>query len=186
MNIMNTLRSTYQRSIHQIRQFHKCIIQQTEVTAAATASTVSVSESVSTENHPAVSSKIEMIANQIVNLNLIEVAQLSDLLKKKLNLPDAPIMPMGGFIANAPNAEVEEEESQVVQTAFTVKLTGFDEKQKIALIKELKSILPDCNLVQAKKFVESTPGVVKADIAKDEAEKLKEAITKVGGTVEIV
>ena len=47
-----------------------------------------------------------MIANQIVNLNLIEVAQLSDLLKKKLNLPDATIMPMGGFIANAPSAEV--------------------------------------------------------------------------------
>ncbi|KAK9298310.1 hypothetical protein QLX08_008316 [Tetragonisca angustula] len=186
MNIMNTLRSTYQRSIHQIRQFHKCIIQQTEVTAAATASTVSVSESVSTENHPAVSSKIEMIANQIVNLNLIEVAQLSDLLKKKLNLPDATIMPMGGFIANAPSAETEEEESQVVQTAFTVKLIGFDEKQKIALIKELKGILPDCNLVQAKKFVESAPGVIKADIAKDEAEKLKETITKVGGTVEIV
>lgn len=65
-----------------------------------------MSESVSTENHPAVSSKIEMIASQIVNLNLIEVAQLSDLLKKKLNLPDAPIMPMGGFIASAPSAEV--------------------------------------------------------------------------------
>ncbi|KOX78312.1 39S ribosomal protein L12, mitochondrial [Melipona quadrifasciata] len=171
MNIMNTLRSTYQKSIYQIRQFHKCIIQQTEVTAAATASTVSVSESVPTESHPAVSSKIEMIAGQIVNLNLIEVAQLSDLLKKKLNLPDAPVMPMGGFVASGPNVEVEEE-PQVVQTAFTVKLTGFDEKQKIALIKELKSILPNCNLVQAKKFVESTPGVIKADIAKDEAEKL--------------
>ena len=40
--------------------------------------------------------------------------------------------------------------------------------------------------IQAKKFVESAPGVIKADIAKDEAEKLKETITKVGGTVEIV
>lgn len=40
--------------------------------------------------------------------------------------------------------------------------------------------------IQAKKFVESVPNVIKADIAKDEAEKLKETITKVGGTVEIV
>ena len=33
---------------------------------------------------------------------------------------------------------------------------------------------------QAKKFVESSPVVVKADVSKDEAEKLKEALTKVG------
>jgi len=33
---------------------------------------------------------------------------------------------------------------------------------------------------QAKKFVESAPTVIKSDIGKDEAEKLKEAFTKVG------
>ena len=42
----------------------------------------------------------------------------------------------------------DNDEPQVVQTAFSVKLTGYDEKQKIALIKEIKTILPDCNLVQ--------------------------------------
>lgn len=42
----------------------------------------------------------------------------------------------------------ESEEPQIVQTAFTIKLTAFDEKEKIALIKEMKNILPDCNLVQ--------------------------------------
>lgn len=42
----------------------------------------------------------------------------------------------------------ENEEPQIVQTAFTIKLIAFDEKQKIALIKEIKAILPDCNLVQ--------------------------------------
>lgn len=40
-------------------------------------------------------------------------------------------------------------------------------------------------LFQAKKFVESAPQVVKADIPKDEAEKLKEALAAVGGEVEI-
>lgn len=35
-----------------------------------------------------------------------------------------------------------------VQTSFTVKMTGFDDKQKVALIKEIKSLLPDTNLVQ--------------------------------------
>ena len=39
--------------------------------------------------------------------------------------------------------------------------------------------------VQAKKFVESTPQVVKADMPKDEAEKLKEELVAAGGTAEI-
>ncbi|XP_012347385.1 39S ribosomal protein L12, mitochondrial isoform X1 [Apis florea] len=147
MYIMNTLRFICQRNIHQIRHFHKCTIQQTE--AIATISTPSL-ESVATQNELPVNSKIEQIANQIVSLNLIEVAQLSELLKKRLNLPDA--MPMSSFVAAPIKAEEEVEEAAVVQTAFTVKLTGFDEKQKIALIKELKTILPNCNLVQAKKL----------------------------------
>jgi len=76
----------------------------------------------------------------------------------------------------------------------------FDEKQKVALIKEVKNLMDGMNLVQvgailnsfliqicyiilqfqAKKFVESAPTVIKSDIGKDEAEKLKEAFTKVG------
>jgi len=44
--------------------------------------------------------------------------------------------------------EEEEQVQQKVQTEFTVKLMAFDEKQKVALIKEVKSLLPDTNLVQ--------------------------------------
>lgn len=129
------------------------------------------------------SPKIENLVNEITKLNLIEVGELSDLLKKRLNLPDAPLMPMGGFSAVPVAAAAEEEEElapKKVQTSFTVKLLKFDEKQKIALIKEVKNLLEGMNLVQAKKFVESVPTVVKADMPKDEAEKLKEALTKVG------
>ena len=41
------------------------------------------------------------------------------------------------------------------------------------------------NLVQAKKFVESAPAVVKTDLSKDEADKLKAALELVGGTCKI-
>lgn len=47
-------------------------------------------------------------------------------------------------------------------------------------------IITFSNLFQAKKFVEGVPAIVKSDISKDEAEKLKETIVKVGGEVEIV
>lgn len=64
----------------------------------------SLLESVTTQKELPVNSKIEQIANQIISLNLIEVAQLSELLKKKLNLPDA--MPMNSFVAGPVKAEV--------------------------------------------------------------------------------
>ena len=54
------------------------------------------------------SPKIESLVNEITKLNLLEVGELSELLKKRLNLPDAPVMPMGGFapIGQATAAEV--------------------------------------------------------------------------------
>lgn len=106
-------------------------------------------------------------------------------MKKRLNLPDAPMMPMGGMMMQAAQEEEETATPQAVKSSFTVKLTKYDEKQKVALIKEIKSLLEGMNLVQAKKFVESAPTVVKADIGKEEAEKLKEALVKVGAVVEV-
>merc|ERR1711892_632623 len=86
--------------------------------------------------------------------------------------------------------KVEEEEEEAaapvaVQTSFTIKLTKFDPSKKVAIIKAIKSLVEGMNLVQAKKFVESAPAVVRADIAKDEAEKIKEALVAVGGECEI-
>ncbi|KAJ6648598.1 39S ribosomal protein L12, mitochondrial [Pseudolycoriella hygida] len=107
--------------------------------------------------------KLVKIVTDISQLNLLEVSELSSLLKKTLNLPDAPMMPAFAMI----------------------KLMKFDDKQKIALIKEVKNLLDGMNLVQAKKFVESAPTLVKENASKEEAEKLKEAFTKVGAVIEI-
>ncbi|CAG9857028.1 unnamed protein product [Phyllotreta striolata] len=131
-----------------------------------------------------VSPKIDKLAAEISQLNLLEVSELSSVLKKRLNLPDAPVMPMGGF-APAPAAADEEEAPKAVKSSFTVKLMKFDEKQKVPLIKEIKNLIEGMNLVQAKKFVEGAPAVIKADIPKEEADKLKEAVEKVGGVVEV-
>merc|ERR1712111_194460 len=102
-----------------------------------------------------------------------------------LNISDAPVMMAGSAPAPAaaPKDEEEEEDSApaAVQTSFTVKLTKFDPAKKVAIIKEIKNLVEGMNLVQAKKFVESAPAVVKADIAKDEAEKIKETLAALGG-----
>lgn len=136
-----------------------------------------------------VNPKLEGIANSIAALNLLEVSELSALLKKKLNLPETAFVPQMAAGPARPAAAAAEEEEEAapkkVQTSFKVKLVKFDEKQKVALIKEVKNLLEGMNLVQAKKFVESAPTVVKEDIPKDEAEKLKEALSKAGAVIEI-
>ncbi|KAK7502359.1 hypothetical protein BaRGS_00006312 [Batillaria attramentaria] len=130
--------------------------------------------------------KIEKLVQDISQLTLLEVADLNELLKKTLNIQDAPMMAMGAVAAPAAKEEEEEEVApRQEKVAFTVKLTKFDDKKKVQLIKEIKNLIPNMNLVQAKKFVESAPQVVKADIAKDEAEKLKEALVAAGGEAEI-
>ncbi len=96
---------------------------------------------------------------------------------------------MTGAVA-APSAQQKEEEAaeeapQAVQTSFTLKLDGFAADKKVALIKEIKSNIEGMNLVQAKKFVESAPTVIKAEVSKDEAENLKKVLEAAGAQCSI-
>merc|ERR1719328_844864 len=97
------------------------------------------------------------------------------------------MMSSGAAPAAAPVVEEEAEEVApvAVQTSFTLKLNSFAADKKVALIKEIKANVDGMNLVQAKKFVESAPAVVKADLAKDEAEKLKTVLEAAGATCSI-
>ncbi|KAJ1526897.1 hypothetical protein ONE63_008449 [Megalurothrips usitatus] len=128
--------------------------------------------------------KIEKLVNEIAGLTLVEVADLSDLLKKRLNLPDAPVMPVGGFVpVGAGAAPAQEEKDEAVKNSFNVKLVKFDEKQKVPLIKCVKGLVEGMNLVQAKKFIESVPVVLKENVEKEEAEKLMKELTAAGAEV---
>lgn len=131
--------------------------------------------------------KLQAIVNNIAALNLLEVSELSALLKKTLNLPDAPVVAFGAGAA-APAAAEEEEASApaVIQSLFKVRLNSFDDSKKIVLIKELKNQCEGMNLVQAKKFIESAPAIVKEELSKEEAEALKAALEKFGAAVEVL
>merc|ERR1712212_690398 len=89
--------------------------------------------------------KIQSIVGQISQLTLVEVADLNDLLKKTLNISDAPMMAFGaGMPAPAAAQEEEDEEAAApkqVQTSFTLKLMKFDSTKKVALIKQVKAVL---------------------------------------------
>nr|ACQ59010.1 39S ribosomal protein L12, mitochondrial precursor [Anoplopoma fimbria] len=132
------------------------------------------------------SPKIQPLVGDIANLTLLEASDLNELLKKTLNIQDVGMMPMGAMAASAvPAAAADEEEAPVKkeQTHFTVKLTELKAAEKVKLIKEVKNCIQGLNLVQAKKLVEALPQEIRANVSKEEAEKLKAALEAAGGTV---
>ncbi|KAB7504164.1 39S ribosomal protein L12, mitochondrial [Armadillidium nasatum] len=123
--------------------------------------------------------KIKNLVNEISQLSILEVADLNSLLKKTLNISEAPMMAMGAMPVAAQKEEEESGDTKV-QTCFTLRITKYDESKKVALIKAIKSVMEGMNLVQAKKFVESLPAVVRKDSPKEEVEKLQEELSAVG------
>lgn len=135
-----------------------------------------------TESAP-VDPKISQIVDQISTLTLLETSALITELKTRLNISDIAL-PAAGAGAAAPAAPVEEEVKEVVeeQTIFSIKLESFDAKSKPKIIKEVKSLL-GLSLVESKKFVEAAPKVLKENVAKEDADKIKATLEGLGAKV---
>jgi len=104
------------------------------------------------------------------------------LLKSRLNIQEIA-MPSAAAAAPAPAAEAPVEEKPKEKTVFNIKLESFDAAAKPKIIREVKAMIPNLTLIDAKKFVESLPKVLKENVAKEDAEKLKKTFTDLGGIV---
>lgn len=130
--------------------------------------------------------KISAIVDQISTLTLLETSSLISELKERLNISDIALPAAGAAPAAAPAAPVEEETKEEVeeQTIFSIKLESFDAKSKPKIIKEVKGLL-GLSLVESKKFVEAAPKVLKENVAKEDAEKIKATLEGVGAKVSL-
>ncbi len=136
--------------------------------------------------------KIENLVNEISQLTLIEVSDLNELLRKKLNIKDTPMYaasPLSNVAGQTPakSQEVAEEPEPIksVKSSFNLKIVKFDEAKKVALIKEVKALSENMNLVQAKKIIESLPNIFRENVTKDEVEKIKAQLEKAGAVCEV-
>ncbi|CAK7902720.1 54S ribosomal protein L12, mitochondrial [[Candida] anglica] len=131
-----------------------------------------------------VDAKISAIVDQISTLTLLETSALVAELKDRLNIPDIAFPAAGAGQAAAPAAPVEEEIKEEVEekTIFAIKLESFDAKSKPKIIKEVKGLL-GLSLVESKKFVEAAPKVLKDNVAKEDAEKIKATLEGLGAKV---
>jgi large subunit ribosomal protein L7/L12 len=116
----------------------------------------------------------EQVVEFLENLTLLEAADLVKELEDKFGVSAAaPVA-----VAAAPAGAVAEE-----KTEFSVVLVDHGAK-KINVIKEIRGIT-GLGLKEAKDLVEGAPKEVKADVPKEEAEKMKAALEKAGAKVEL-
>ena len=118
---------------------------------------------------------IDNLIEQLGKLTVIEAGELSKRLEEAWGLD----------LSALTRAPVQAPEEVVAEsTTATVMLIGFADGKKIPMIKAVRPIL-DLGLLEAKNFVEDLPKVVKEDIDKEDAEKLKKVLEEAGGTVEL-
>ncbi|KAJ1310993.1 hypothetical protein OPQ81_009501 [Rhizoctonia solani] len=149
---------------------------------------IEASSSPSTPSPPVTDPKIVGLVNDISGLTLLQAADLVSLLKTRLNITEIAMPAASASVAGTPAAaasaeEAPAEEKPKEKTIFNVKLEKFDAASKAKIIREVKAIMPNMNLVEAKKFVESVPKMLKENVPKEEAEKLMKTLKELGATV---
>jgi large subunit ribosomal protein L7/L12 len=120
---------------------------------------------------------LSKLVNDLSSLTVLEAAELAKLLEEKWGVSAAAAVAVAAAPGAAAAAPVEE------KTEFNVVLAAVGDK-KIEVIKEVRA-LTGLGLKEAKDLVEGAPKPVKEGVAKDEAEKIKATLEKVGAKVEL-
>ncbi len=120
---------------------------------------------------------LEKIVEELSSLTVLEAAELAKLLEEKWGVSAAAAVAVAAAPAGAAAPAAEE------KTEFTVVLAAAGDK-KIEVIKEVRAIT-GLGLKEAKDLVEGAPKPLKEGVAKDEAEKIKATLEKVGAKVEL-
>ena len=123
---------------------------------------------------------LTQLAEQLVNLTVKEVKELTDILKDQYGIEPAAagavvVASAAGGGSDAPAAEEK--------TSFDVILKSAG-AQKLAVVKLVKD-LTGLGLKEAKDLVDAAPKPVKEGVAKDEADALKKSLEEAGAEVEI-
>lgn len=124
---------------------------------------------------------VKKLADELVKLTVLEVKELSDILKDEYGIePAAAAVAVAGPAA----AGGAEEAGAEAKSDFTVMLKDAG-AQKVAVIKAVKEAT-GLGLGEAKAIVDEAPKAVKEGVPKEDAEAMKKALEEAGATVELV
>ena len=125
---------------------------------------------------------IQTIADQLSELTVMQMAELSKLLEEKWGVSAAAAAPMMMAAAGAPAAGGAAAPAEE-KTEFAVHLMAAGDK-KINVIKVVREVT-SLGLKEAKDLVDGAPKLVKEGVSKDEAAAMKKKFEEVGATVEM-
>jgi large subunit ribosomal protein L7/L12 len=120
---------------------------------------------------------LQKIVDDLSSLTVLEAADLAKMLEEKWGVSAAAAVAVAAGPGAAAAAPAEE------KTEFTVVLASAGDK-KIEVIKEVRA-LTGLGLKEAKDLVEGAPKTVKEGANKEEADKIKATLEKVGAKVEL-
>ncbi|XLQ19761.1 MAG: 50S ribosomal protein L7/L12 [Candidatus Moraniibacteriota bacterium] len=118
--------------------------------------------------------KFEKIVKEIEEMSVLDLSELITILEDKFGVSAAA--PVAMAMPGAGGEEAAEEKSE-----FDIELTAIGES-KINVIKAVRAITGE-GLKEAKGMVDGAPVVVKAGVAKEEAEEIKGQLEEAGATV---
>jgi large subunit ribosomal protein L7/L12 len=121
---------------------------------------------------------LQKIVDELSSLTVLEAADLAKMLEEKWGVSAAAAVAVAAGPAGAAGAAPAEE-----KTEFTVVLAAAGDK-KIEVIKEVRA-LTGLGLKEAKDLVEGAPKPLKEGVGKEEADKIKATLEKVGAKVEL-
>ena len=121
---------------------------------------------------------LQKIVDELSSLTVLEAADLAKMLEEKWGVSAAAAVAVAAGPAAGGGAAAAEE-----KTEFTVVLAAAGDK-KINVIKAVRAIT-GLGLKEAKDLVEGAPTPVKEGVNKEEAEKIKATLEKVGAKVEL-
>lgn len=119
-----------------------------------------------------VPAKFKALVEEIEKMPVMELSELVKVLEGKFGVSAAAPM----MVAGAGAVAVAEE-----KTEFNVELTSGGDN-KIGVIKAVKEIT-GLGLKEAKDLVDGAPKMIKENVKKEDAEKIKKQIEEVGGVV---
>jgi large subunit ribosomal protein L7/L12 len=119
---------------------------------------------------------LSKIVDELSKLTVLEAADLAKMLEEKWGVTAAAAV----AVAAGPGAAAAPAEEK---TEFTPMLMAVGDK-KIEVIKEVRA-LTGLGLKEAKDLVEAAPKAVKEGVNKEEADKIKTTLEKVGAKVEL-
>ena len=122
---------------------------------------------------------IKVIADQLVNLTVKEVKELTDLLKSEYGIePAAATVAVAAPSASADGGAQAEEKSTF---DIILKSPGGQKLNVVKLVKEITGL----GLKESKDLVDASPKPVKEGVSKEEAESIKARLEEVGAEVEV-